>query len=45
MKGFGENKLSKSTNLNSFNKNNDSYLKKQLDLARHFLISSHIYKY
>ena len=39
MKGFGENKLSKSTNLNSFNKNNDSYLKKQLDLARHFLIS------
>ena len=42
MKGFGENKLSKSTNLNSFNKNNDSYLKKQLDLAKHFLISGNL---
>ena len=36
MKGFGENQFSKSSNLYGFNKNNESYLKKQLDLARDF---------
>ena len=42
MKGFGENQFSKSTNLYGFHKNNDSYLKKQLDLARDFLISGNL---
>ena len=42
MKGFGENKNTKLINLNSNRRDHDSYLKKQLNLARHYLSSGKI---
>lgn len=42
MKGFGENKNTKLSNLNFNRKDNNSYLKKQLNLARHYLSSGNI---